>query len=246
MNPLVSKHSWLVSPVIVTVAVAMLLVTWSVMTPENLQLAFDQDGHSPFELMTLPLFAAIIPLVWLCPPTSGSWRRKTFWNLDFSLIALMALAREEDWHKMLVQTHPELPGASHGTAFKMTFLTNSANPLGDRLIVLAVFIIFFVVVAGTLARFIWPLLKGIFKLHPVAWTMAAFGGVSIANQFFDHFPASWRHAHDGVALEPAARAFCTAFEEGGEMIMAILCLVAILQAHAIYSRDEPPSDFADL
>ena len=35
-------------------------------------------------------------------------------------------------------------------------------------------------------------------------------------------------------------------EEGSEMLLAIFALLAILQAHAIYSPDAPDASFADL
>jgi len=40
--------------------------------------------------------------------------------------------------------------------------------------------------------------------------------------------------------------FCTCFEEGGEMLIAALALLAILQAHAIYSPDVPDEKFREI
>ena len=63
---------WYSSPVLWFVFVAALLVTWAMMDPGALVNAFDQDGRSPFELATLPFFAAIVPLVWWECPFTGS------------------------------------------------------------------------------------------------------------------------------------------------------------------------------
>ena len=44
------------------------------MEPTALMASFDADGHSPFELMTLPLFAAIAPLVGLLGTVLGMFK----------------------------------------------------------------------------------------------------------------------------------------------------------------------------
>ena len=73
-----------------------------------------------------------------------------------------------------------------------------------------------------------------------------------------------RRARDAVGHEPAAgldgllrevlldkangslTALMTAMEEGGEMMLAVFALLAILQAHVIYAPDRPDSRFAEL
>ena len=64
MNFLVSKKSWLLAPVLFFLSAAALLCVWGAMAPENLRAAFDANGRSAFELMTLPLYALIVPSVW--------------------------------------------------------------------------------------------------------------------------------------------------------------------------------------
>ena len=116
------------------------------------------------------------------------------------------------------------------------------------IIVKAYFLLFFGVFAAMLAYFFPRLVKGFFRLHPVAWTMCFFGGSGVMVQLFDRLPAWYRHAK-GLPksdLADSFTAFCTAFEEGGEMLIAAFAILAILQAHAIYVRDNPPPEFADL
>ena len=67
---------WLVGPALFVVGVAALLVTWKMLEPSHLVRLFDQDGRSPFELATLPFYAAIIPLVWWKCPFDGSRTRR--------------------------------------------------------------------------------------------------------------------------------------------------------------------------
>lgn len=68
-------------------------------------------------------------------------------------------------------------------------------------------------------------------------------------QVFDRLPAWYRHSK-GLAKEQIVNnsfsSFCTAFEEGGEMMIAVFALIAILQAHAIYSRDTPHCEYETL
>ena len=231
-----SKKSWLTAPVLFVIMMLMITLVWAALPPEQMIPLFDNDSFSPVELMTLPLFALIIPLTWLCSPFGGSWKRQAFWNTDVSLLAIMAIIRETDLHKrVFAAIWPEIDASFSGTVFKMRFLTSSDIPIIPKLFVLAFFALFFIVTAGTLAYFLLRLIKGIFKLHPVAWTWAVFGGTSVMVLLVDRLPANLRHAgFDGPLLDKhtgSVAALLKAFEEGGEMMMALFALMAILQAH---------------
>ena len=152
--------SWFSGPVLWFVGVAALLVTWAVMEPAALVHAFDQDGYSPFELATLPFFAAIVPLVWWKCPFTGSKRRRIILCLAVSLVALMAIVKEMDLHNMALHALcPDyvgedgkiIPGVLFkpngqplsGTPFKARFLTNGAVPFGAKAFVVLYFTAFF-------------------------------------------------------------------------------------------------------
>ncbi len=236
MNVLVSRRSWLVAPCVFALGAAVLLAVWSAMAPDALMRAFDADGKSPVELMTLPLFALLAPLVWLCPPTSGPRSRQCFWSAVITMLAFMALVREQDWHKDLVAwLWPDVVASFKGTVFKMRFLKSSAVPLAPKLFVGSFFALFFAVVALPLVKWFVALFRGFFRFHPVCWTMAFFGGTSVMVLTADRLPAQLRHA--SVALSDSTLALLKAFEEGGEAMMALFALLAVLQAHAIYSPD---------
>ena len=161
----------------------------------------------------------------------------------------MAVVKELDLHlAAMTALYPDVVANFKGTPFKMRFLTGSGIPLGAKTLAVAYFVLFFGVFAALLAYFFRRLLKGFFRLHPVAWTMCFFGGSGVMVQICDRLPAWYRHAK-GLAKPDVAdsfTAFCTAFGEGGEMLIAAFALLAILQAHAIYARDNPPLEFADL
>ena len=252
MNILVSRNAWLLSPALFFVGVTVFLCCWAVAAPEALIANFDADGHSMVELMTLPLFAMVIPLSWLCCPVAGSVRRKAFWSFVFSVLGFMALVRELDWHKIwFAQLWPEVTASFRGTVFKMRFLTSGDVPFVPKLFVLFFFVLFFAATVGPLLYFIRRLIKGLFRFHPVAWTMACFGATGVMVQTCDRLPSTLR---DTGWIRPelldkttgSLAALMTAFEEGGEMMLAAFALLAILQAHAIYAPDAPEPGFAEL
>ena len=237
MDVLTSKRSWLVAPVAAILMYAVLLAVWAAIEPSALVPLFDNDGASPVELMTLPLFALTVPLAWLCPPCAGPARRQFAWSALWSLLGVMAIVRETDVHKALfAKIWPEVAANFHGTVFKMKFLKASGIPFMPKLFVAVFFVLFFVAVIVPLARYIVPLVKGFFRLEPVAWTMAVFGCVSASVLVVDRLPANLRHA--GVDLSDSAIALLKVFEEGGEMAMALLALLAMLQSHLIFARRE--------
>lgn len=237
MNLLTSSKSWLLAPVVCVLFALLLVAVWAVMDPQTLVIYFDNNGHSPVELMTLPLFALIVPLVWLCPPTSGGTAHQVRWSALWSLLGVMAIVRETDVHKMLfANIWPEIATSFRGTVFKMRFLKADGIPFMPKLFVILFFVAFFAVVIIPLLRYVVPLVKGFFKLEPVAWTMAFFGGVSVVVLVVDRLPANLRHAD--ISVSNSVLALLKAFEEGGEMLMALLALLAILQAHWIFGMKD--------
>ena len=98
MNLLASKRSWLLAPAVYLMAVALLAVVWAVMEPQALRAAFDADGHSFFEILTLPFYALIVPTVWLCCPFTGSAKRKALLCAGVSCVAVMAVVKQLDLH----------------------------------------------------------------------------------------------------------------------------------------------------
>jgi hypothetical protein len=158
--------------------------------------------------------------------------------------------KQLDLHfEVISALYPDVIANFKGTPFKMRFLTRSGIPLGAKLLVISYFVLFFGVFAAMLAYYFPKLVKGFFRFHPVAWSICFLGLSGVMVQVFDRLPAWYRHAK-GLSKEEVINtpfaSFCTAFEEGGEMMLASLALIAILQAHAIYSRDEPPAGFAEL
>jgi len=263
MNLLVSKRSWLLAPALFLASLAALLATWFSMEPSSLLAAFDADGYSFFELLTIPFFALIVPAVWLCCPFSGTLGRKSLLCMGVTCVAVMAVVKELDLHLVLMHhLYPDLvdvhgcvqglvkPDGSPlvGTPFKMRFVMNGAVPLGAKAVAVSYFILFFGVFAAMLSYYLPCLVRGFFRMHPVAWTMCFFGLSGVMVQICDRLPAWYRHLR-GISkdcLDASFVALCTALEEGGEMMVAAFALIAILQAHAIYAGDRPPPEFAEL
>jgi hypothetical protein len=236
-----SERSWLAAPFLWLAAIIVLVLLWATTAPAFIQTHFDQDGHSPVELATVALFFFQAGFLWLVPPMRPGLRR-TLLLADFSLLTFFAICRELDWHKLLV-TASSLPGATHGTPFKMKFLTNASNPLADRLLVGACFALLIALCGGTLLYYIRRLLKGLLRLHPVCWSVGFFGGTVILIQIADRMPAVLRHDF-GIRISDRLHALTTALEEGQELLLPLFIVLAILQAHFIYNSE--PSDSAPL
>lgn len=263
MNLLVSKRSWLLAPALFVASLLTLFVTWVVMEPTSLLAAFDAGGYSFFELVTVPFFALIVPAVWLCCPFSGSLGRKSLLCMGVTCVAVMAVVKELDLHLVLMhRLYPDVvdvhgcvqglfkPDGSPlvGTPFKLRFIRNGEAPFGAKAIVVSYFILFFGVFAAMLSCYIPRLIRGFFRMHPVAWTMCFFGLSGVMVQVCDRLPAWYRHLC-GISkecLNVSFVALCAALEEGGEMMVAAFALLAILQAHAIYVGDRPLPEFAEL
>jgi hypothetical protein len=148
----------------------------------------------------------------------------------------MAVCKELDLHiAFLSSAYPDTVANFRGTPFKMRFLTRGGIPVGAKLMVVSYFVLFFGVFAAMFAAYAVKFVKGVFKFHPVAWTIGCMGASGVMVQLCDRIPAWYRHTiGGGEALPIAAKSMLTALEEGGEMMLAAFALIAILQAHELY------------
>ncbi len=248
------RKSYLFSPTVFLLGLLALVVVWALSNPAWISHFFDEDGYSPFELATIPFFAAIVPLVWWKCPFTGSRLRRNLLCAAITCVAVMAVVKEMDLHVAAMHwLYPDVVDADgsviglvksngeklSGTPFKMRFLTSPGAPLSAKILVVFYFTSFFGVFAATLAYFARPLLAGVFSLHPVAWSVGCLGTAGVMVQLCDRMPAWIRHAA-GLAKPKddsvdAVGALFTVLEEGGEMLLAIFALIAILQAYALYN-----------
>lgn len=234
MEFLKSRYSYLAAPVLFAAAVMMIFAVWGIWYPcpqEWIVRFVDNDGLSFIESATLGFFFLQFFCIWLIPPMTPG-RRRIFWQIDFSLITFIAVARQLDWHKAMVQVS-NLPGATTGTPFKMRFLTNSVNPLSDRLIVLFTFIVVIAVCGYTLFKFAKPLFTGFFKKQPVCWSIAFLGGTTVLIQFFDRLPSTLRKKL-GIHLEEPIRSLFSLLEEGLEATLPLFVILALLQSYFLF------------
>ncbi len=230
-------------------AFAAIVFAWAVFPPDAISRFFDNDGRSPFEIATLPVFLAIVPAVWMFPPFSGSRFRRTVLSIAVSVVAVMAVAKELDLHcAALHWLYPDyvgeggsiVPGVLFkpngspltGTPFKMRVLTNQAVPIGMKAAILFYFGSFFGTFGAGLLAFFPKWIKGVFRLEPASWSFGCLGASGVMVQIADRLP-SWldhaygldKHAAGGVA---PASALCTAMEEGFEMFIAVFAIMTIV------------------
>lgn len=241
------KKTFLIPPVVWIALVAALLIAWVFVEPATLVHNMDADGRSPFELLTLPFYAAIVPMVWWKCPFAGSKKRRITLCAMVSIVAIMAVCKELDLHQVVLRAmYPDFVGESGGllpglfkpngspltgTPFKMRVLTNGGVPVGMKLAILFYFVAFF----GTFAAGFIYLLKnwivGVFKLIPSAWAVGCFGASGVLVQIADRLPAWLDHK---FGLEKAAdvvtyaQSLCTVLEEGGELLIAVFAIMAIV------------------
>src|SRR5574344_1942582 len=131
-----SKRSWMMAPGLFIAAVIVLVITWSLHSYEWIMAHFDNEGVSPVESATIGLLYAVIGFLWFFP-TMRSPKARLFWRIDFSLVTLIGICRELDWHKLLVHC-TNLPGASHGThqvCWSIAFIggTGMVSQICDRM-----------------------------------------------------------------------------------------------------------------
>lgn len=239
MNLLVSKKSWLLSPVLFVAGIISLVIAWASVDPVLLRSFFDCEGRSFFEAMTISVYALIVPAVWLVCPFGGSVWRKALLASAVTIVVVAAVMKQLDLHiDVLSAMYPDTVAGFKGTPFKMRFLRADGVPFGAKIFVVLFLFSLFGVFGSLLVGYSVIFVKGLFKLHPVAWSVGCLGASGVMVQICDRLPA-WIRSSMGWTKETSPVAFtsiCTALEEGGEMMLALFALTAILQAHLLYSN----------
>lgn len=241
------KKSWLLGPAAFFLMLACIIAVWAVLEPAVLVDAFDKDGRSVVEIATLAVFALIIPCLWILNPFGGSAGRRALLAFALTVVVLMAMVKELDLHVDFVRwLYPSCIGEDGsmapgfykpdgrpltGTPFKMRVITNGAVPFGLKAVICLYFALLFGIFALLFACFSVKWLKGVFSLDPVAWVWGCACASGAMVQICDRLPSWLDHAFglgrsaDGSVT--AASSFCTALEEGGEMMLALLSVLTI-------------------
>lgn len=249
------KKDFLIGPFLFAAFVSVLLLIGAMFDPAWVVRNFDAGGYSPFELITIPFYAVLVPLVWWkCPFAGPRWRQVVLCSA-VSCVALMAVVKELDLHALAMHgMFPDIVDADGkvfglvrpdgkpltGTAFKMRFLTNEAVPGLAKACVVFYFGAFFGVFAVVLGYFFPRFVKGVFTLNPVAWYVGCLGGTGVMVQLCDRMPAWYRHLTSmpkpKEGMVDSAQALFTVLEEGGEMLIAIFAILAILKSHELLKK----------
>lgn len=115
------------------------------------------------------------------------------------------------------------------TAFKIRFFTNPDNPLSEKIVAF----VLAVLVAGLFiyAMMLWllPAFKGLFKLYAGSWTVITFLSCGALCKIADRTHGNL--AKHGIILNPLGfwYGFLEIAEEGLEMMLPILAVVALMQ-----------------
>lgn len=251
--------AWILSPVMFFGMLAVLLLTWALTEPSVLVRLFDNGGRSPVELATLPIFLALIPLVWLMKPFEGGHLRANVLSSMVTLVALMAVVKELDLHnEFLHLAFPDFvteegvmtgnllkPNGSAltGTPFKMRVLTNAGVPWAMKGVIVAYFAALFGVFAAGFAYLGKTWIKGVFALKASSWMWGAFGVCGIIAQMADR-AASWLGRPEELARSndsvSSTASLMTALEEGSELMFAVFAAATIVAAALERRAANPP------
>lgn len=113
------------------------------------------------------------------------------------------------------------------TAFKLRFFTNPNNPLSEKITAALILLIVISIIAYLLIYYLPKIIKGFFKLNPLYWTIATFGGTGIICKIADRLPGNLRKA--GHELTPQWKEWFELFEETTELCLPLICAIGFIQ-----------------
>ena len=122
------------------------------------------------------------------------------------------------------------------TAFKLNYFKNPEVPFYGKMLSAIIILAVVFVISYMLFKNIKKMVRGFFKLDPVYWTIAAFGGLGILTQISDRFNSHYAK-YTGERLSEPVRFFLKIIEEGGESLLPLIFIIALVQFHLQLKKD---------
>ena len=116
------------------------------------------------------------------------------------------------------------------TAIKINYFKNPNVPFYGKIISAVVILSVLSVIAFLFYKNFKKMIRGFFKFNPLYWTIATFGGWGLITQIADRFNSHYVKV-TGERLSEPALFFVTIIEEGGESLLPLLFIVALIQFH---------------
>ena len=190
---------------------------WYFLPPQTCAWVVQENGIVENATVVLYALAAVIAL-WLRPADNNRAQNIAFAVFIFLIISLMA--RELDAQLWIP--------SQDTTAFKINFFRNPKNPIGEKILAGAIVLMYIGVAIYLLRRYALFLIRGVFKLKTLPWTIGTLGAITIFAKIIDRMPANYQKA-TGIAYTVSEHALSSAFEECYEMYMPILIILAVIQ-----------------
>lgn len=140
-------------------------------------------------------------------------------------LGLCAFLREEGIHRHLSRTDT--------TPFKSRFFLNPNNPLSEKILFGALFLVVVSAVVYLAYKYAKPLVVSFLKFEVISWSVAVLCIVGVVSKYIDRFPANWRKAHGGVALPDDVYAVFQLVEESMEMFLPYIACMILFQYHIL-------------
>ena len=183
--------------------------------------AYDLDQTGAPDALTYLFFGmAFATLVALKQDYLGTPRQSTYFGLIF-LWGITLLREMGAQHWLAI---------NDTTAIKINYFKNPNVPFYGKVISAVVILTVVSVIVFLLCKNFKKMVQGFFKLNPVYWTIATFGAWGAITQVADRFNSNWAK-YTGQRLSEPALFFVTIIEEGGESLLPVLFIIALLQFH---------------
>ena len=183
--------------------------------------AYDLDKSGATDALTY-LFFGMAFAVLMC--FNGDYmntpRQSTYFGLIF--LWIVTLLREMGAQHWLA--------INDTTAIKINYFKNPNVPFYGKIVSAVVILSVLSVIGFLFYKNFKKMVKGFFKFNPLYWTIATFGGWGAITQIADRFNSNYAK-YTGERLSEPALFFVTIIEEGGESLLPLLFIVALVQCH---------------
>ncbi len=146
------------------------------------------------------------------------------WGM-FLFLAMVAFLREAGIHHHLSKTDT--------TPFKSRFFLNPNNPWEEKVIFGALLLVVLAAVLYLAYKYSKHLIKTFFEMNIITWSIATLCTIGVVGKIVDRFPANYRKANNGVALDADVFEVFQLCEEASEMFLPYIAVLILWQYRMI-------------
>ena len=123
------------------------------------------------------------------------------------------------------------------TAIKIKFFTNPNNPISEKILTAVLVLAVLVVIIYITKKYAIHLIKGVFKMDTISWSVGTLVFFGLFSKFIDRYPSNFKRSH-GVVIAEAIKNNLSILEETSEVFIPLTAILILIQYYFMIKEEK--------